>query len=93
MKRCARKSLAKNVISMFQDLWLCEGDAQEKLHDRPRNDKRILRAGVDELIKRERLETGGEEDDINYKLPLTHEWQGVDEIKSGGGTIKNTTLG
>jgi hypothetical protein len=30
-------------------------ETQEKLHDRPRNDKRILRAGVDELIKRERL--------------------------------------
>jgi len=30
-------------------------ETEEKLHDRPRNDKRILRAGVDELIKRERL--------------------------------------
>lgn len=38
---------------MFQDL--SPGEAEEKLRDRPRNDKRILRAGVDELIKRERL--------------------------------------
>jgi hypothetical protein len=55
MKRCCvEKFWLKMSLACFK-ISRCAGEMEEKLRDRPRNDKRILRAGVDELIKRERL--------------------------------------
>jgi hypothetical protein len=48
----SKKFWLKMSLACFE---ISARETQEKLHDRPRNDKRILRAGVDELIKRERL--------------------------------------